>query len=227
MTPTPVDVPGLLPVLPSGADPSRLVTAVSRNGTFGTLDLSTRQWVPAVRSTPDVARSLPLPQRAPGPMSFLATAQPALALVNVGLGLFNGVMSWKMNGKLNQVLERQTGLAAHFEYGFAALRADILDLKPLLLEQHQQVVASQERIHEEQLQTQAVELLALQIRVFDRGSDLADGRTKSRAQALDKAAGDLRAYVLATQSVRAKSPQARLGRHASPGTRRSGVPRCR
>ena len=180
MRPTTVDVPGLLPVLPRGTDPSRLVTAVSRNGTYGTLDLSTRQWVPAVRSTPDVARSLPLPGRARGPMSFLATAQPALALVNVGLGWFNGVMSWKMNGKLNQVLEQQTGMAARFDYGFDKLRADILDLKPLLYEQYQQVLSSLERIHEEQLRTEAVELLSRQVRVFNRGSDLPMPNQKPR-----------------------------------------------
>ncbi len=210
MKPTPVDVPGLLPVVPRGADATRLVTALSQNGTYGTLDVTTKQWVPAVCSTPAAANKLALPGRPVGPMACLAAVQPALAVVNVGLGLFNGVMSWKMNGKLNSLLEQQGAMAAQFDFGFAKLRSAVVDMGFTLQAQHQQVLESLEAIHEEQLLTEAVELLSRQMKVLERGRDLADARILRRAEALDGAAEDLRAYVVATMLVRTKIPQARL-----------------
>lgn len=104
---------GLRPIVPAGADPARMVLAQGRGGVLGSLNTQTQAFVPAVARNPMVGTPVPAGMSMP--------LLPLLGVVQVGLGIFNGVMSWKMNNKLNHLLGQQEMMHNQMELGFQAL----------------------------------------------------------------------------------------------------------
>lgn len=199
MRPVEINIPGIGPTMARGQDPANLVTAIARGGTLGTKDRLTGAFNPNVSALPSAASSV----RVPGGGGLLAMAQPALAIANLGLGACNLFLSWRMNNKLNSVLDNQTRLHAQIAEGFDVLRDVVVDGHEFLfkaMQGHQADTAGQlDAIHELQLRQEVRELLKRQISVAECSAELQEHPSKDRASRLTTMAMELTSHAQATR----------------------------
>lgn len=122
MRPQPFVDPSLAPHVPRGANPIDMVLARSANGTLGSLNQATGQWLPSVLSL----------GRAAGP----AGLGGLVPFVSLGVGIFNGVMSWKINQKLNHLTSSVDALALRQEIGFRQVHDSLGQIEAAIIESH-------------------------------------------------------------------------------------------
>ncbi|WP_191562880.1 hypothetical protein [Janibacter melonis] len=172
MRPQPFVDPSLAPHVPRGANPVDMVLARSANGTLGSLDQATGRWVPAVVSVDKglinaVSASL-------APMMHL------VPFVNLGVGIFNGVMSWKMNKKLDALTGTVDAIALRQEIEFQKV--------------HDSFERLDAAMHEMYREMEIKDLERLQYQVVEAGHALHSTESDDDALWLKRLGGELSAY---------------------------------
>lgn len=132
MQPQAFTAPNLAPHVPRGADPIDMVLARTVNGTAGSLNQRTGQFVPAViaKDVPDANDML---------TQATGLAHKIVPFVDLGVGVFNGVMSWKMNKKLNHLIASVDELALRQELEFRQVHESLGRIELAISESHREM----------------------------------------------------------------------------------------
>ena len=137
MQPQPFTAPNLAPVVPRDADPKDMLLARTVNDTVGSLNQRTGQFVPAaIAKTPSLVQGLDHLAQA---TDVVAQASNLVPFVNLGVGVFNAVMSWKINKKLNHLTAAVDELALRQALEFHQLHESLGRIELAISESHREM----------------------------------------------------------------------------------------
>jgi GNAT superfamily N-acetyltransferase len=150
-----------------------MVLARTVNGTAGSLNQRTGQFVPAVisKDSPDAIDML---------TQATGLAHKIVPFVNLGVGVFNGVMSWKMNKKLDHLIASVDELALRQELEFRQVHESLGRIELAISESHREM--------------EVKDLERLQYRVVDIARAVQATEARHDAERLIEVAGELAAH---------------------------------